>query len=198
MKKKNMNGRLKMKLFKVLFILMVSVVMFSGFWSGKSDLELRQERLDTGKETLEYLYKYAPESKQMIEKAYGYATFSNLGVNLFLISAEGGKGVAHNNQTGQNIYMNMASGGIGLGLGAKDFRIVFIFENEEVYNRFVTYGWEANAQVDAAAKAGKDGGALNGAVTIEPGLRIYKLTQNGLALQVTIQGTKYWKDGDLN
>lgn len=26
----------------------------------------------------------------------------------------------------------------------------------------------------------------------------FKLTKNGLALQATIQGTKYWKDGDLN
>ena len=56
----------------------------------------------------------------------------------------------------------------------------------------------ANAQADAAAKAGEDGGALNAAITVAPGIRLYKLTQNGLAIQATIQGTKYWKDGDLN
>jgi len=188
----------KMKLVKLFLVMVTTITMFSGFWSGKSDMELRQDRLNTSKETLGLVYKYAPDSRQMIANAYGYATFSNLGVNLILLSAEGGKGVAHNNQTGQNIYMNMASGGVGFGLGVKDFRIIFIFENKKVFDNFVTNGWEANAQADAAIKAGNEGGALNAAITVEPGVRIYKLTQNGLALQATIQGTKYWKDGDLN
>ncbi|MDD2356524.1 MAG: hypothetical protein PHX13_01265 [Thiovulaceae bacterium] len=187
-----------MKFVKLFLVMITMIMMFSGFWSGKSDMELRQDRLTTSKETLGLVYKYAPDSRKMIANAYGYATFSNLGVNLILLSAEGGKGVAHNNQTGQNIYMNMASGGVGFGLGVKDFRIVFIFENKKVFDNFVTNGWEANAQADAAAKAGNDGGALNASITVEPGVRIYKLTQNGLALQATIQGTKYWKDEDLN
>jgi len=39
---------------------------------------------------------------------------------------------------------------------------------------------------------------VNASITVALGIRIYKLTKNGLALQATIQGTKYWKDGDLN
>lgn len=187
-----------MKVLKSLTVIVLVVICFSGFWSGKSNNQLRQERIQTSTATLKYLYKYAPKSRSMIAHAYGYATFANLGVNLILLSAEGGKGLAHNNRTGKNIYMNMASGGVGFGLGVKDFRIVFIFENKKVFDNFINHGWEANAQVDAAAKAGKDGGAINEAITIEPGLKIYKLTKNGLALQATIQGTKYWKDGDLN
>jgi hypothetical protein len=31
-----------------------------------------------------------------------------------------------------------------------------------------------------------------------PGVEIYQITKNGLALQATLQGTKYWKDRDLN
>ena len=30
------------------------------------------------------------------------------------------------------------------------------------------------------------------------GVELYQLTKNGLALQATLQGTKYWKDRDLN
>ena len=29
-------------------------------------------------------------------------------------------------------------------------------------------------------------------------MTIYQLTENGLALQATVKGTKYWKDGALN
>lgn len=181
-----------------MILALVVMVMVSGFWSGQSDDEKRQERLKMRDETLGLLYKYAPESMAMIKKSYGYAVFSNVGVNLILLSAEGGTGVAHNNQTGKNIYMNMASGGVGLGLGIKDFRAVFLFQNKKVFDDFVENGWEANAQADAAAKASDKGGTVNAAVTVAPGIRLYKLTQNGLALQATIQGTKYWKAGDLN
>jgi lipid-binding SYLF domain-containing protein len=194
-----------MKHLKLIFSLLLIVVLFSGFWSGKSKKEIREEnraerieRLKTSNETLQLLYKYAPEAKKMVQRSYGYATFTNVGVNLVLFSAEGGKGVAHNNRTGRNTYMNMASGGVGLGLGVKDFRAVFLFENQKVYNTFVNSGWEANAQADAAAKYEESGGSLNAAITVAPGIRLYKMTQNGLALQATIQGTKYWKDKELN
>ena len=194
-----------MKHIKLIFSLLLAVLLFSGFWDAKSKEEKeednRQERIErikTNNETLQLLYKYAPEAKGMISRSYGYATFTNIGVNLILFSAEGGKGLAHNNKTGQKIYMNMASGGVGFGFGIKDFRAIFLFKNKKVFDTFVNSGWEANAQADAAAKVNKKGGALNAAITVAPGVRLYKLTQNGLVIQATIQGTKYWKDEDLN
>ena len=194
-----------MKHLKLIFGLLLVVVLFSGFWSGKTKKEIREEnrlervnRIMTNNETLQLLYKYAPEAKNMILSSYGYATFTNIGVNLVLLSAEGGKWMAHNNRTGINTYMNMASGGLGLGLGVKDFRAVFLFEDKKTYDTFVNSGWEANAQADAAAKYEETGGAINAAETVAPGIRLYKMTQNGLALQATVQGTKYWKDEELN
>ena len=183
---------------KLILALLLAVLMFSGFWSGKDNQTLKKEREEANKETLWLLYKYAPEAQEMVSKSYGFATFANVGVNLLILSAEGGKGLAKVNGSGKTTYMNMASGGVGFGLGVKDFRIVFLFETKEAFDYFVDHGWEANAQADAAAKVRGDGGALNAAVTVAPGIRIYKLTQNGLALQATIQGTKYWADGDLN
>ncbi|MDQ1244139.1 MAG: hypothetical protein QG565_479 [Campylobacterota bacterium] len=194
-----------MKHLKLIIGLLLVVVVFSGFWSGKSKKEIKEEnrlerveRIKTNNETLQLLYKYAPEAKDMVLRSYGYATFSNVGVNLLLFSAEGGKGMAHNNRTGANTYMNMASGGVGFGAGIKDFSAVFLFKDKKAYDTFVRSGWEANAQADAAAKYEESGGAVNAAETVAPGVRLYKLTQNGLALQATIQGTKYWKDEELN
>ncbi len=194
-----------MKYLKLILGLLLIVIVFSGFWSGKTKKEVKEEnrlervnRITTNNETLQLLYKYAPEAKNMILNSYGYATFTNIGVNLVLLSAEGGKGMAHNNRTGVNTYMNMASGGLGFGLGVKDFRAVFLFEDKKTYDTFVRSGWEANAQADAAAKYEETGGAINAAETVAPGIRLYKMTQNGLALQATIQGTKYWKDEELN
>ncbi len=160
--------------FKMILWGVMAIIMFSGFWSGKTVDQQRSERIQTSNETLQLLYKHAPEAKEMIGNAYGYATFSNVGVNLVLLSAEGGSGMAHVNQTGKNTYMNMASGGVGFGLGVKDFRAVFIFENKAVFDRFVNEGWEANAQADAAAKLSDKGEAFGAAITVAPGIRLYR------------------------
>lgn len=177
----------------VLWLCVASSMLFA-----ESVSEQRKAINEESAQTLQMLYKTYPSARGAIKSAYGYATFSNVGVNLLFFSAEGGSGVAVSNTSKKRIYMKMASGGVGLGLGVKDFRAVFIFENKKVFDSFVQSGWEANAQADAAAKSDNKGGALEGAITVQPGLKLYKLTKNGLALQATIQGTKYWKDGDLN
>lgn len=94
--------------------------------------------------------------------------------------------------------MKMVSGGIGLGLGVKDFRGVLVFTSEEALDSFVESGWDASAQADAAAKAGEKGDALAGAIDVAPGIKLYQITETGLALQATIQGTKFWKDDELS
>ena len=160
--------------------------------------EQRAEVLKMRSATLEHLYRVHPAAKEDVQKAAGYAVFSNVGINLILLSAAGGSGVAHDNTSGKDTYMKMVSGGFGIGLGVKDFRGVFVFSTADTLNRFTNSGWEASAQADAAAKAGAKGGAAAGAITVAPGVKLYQLTENGLALQATIQGTKYFKHDALN
>ena len=42
------------------------------------------------------------------------------------------------------------------------------------------------------------GAGVGAAGTAMPGTTIYQLTEAGLALQATLQGTKFWADDDLN
>ena len=94
--------------------------------------------------------------------------------------------------------MKMISAGGGLGLGVKDYRVIFVFQNDSALAKFLDSGWSGSAQSDAAAKAGEKGAAYSGAVEVGPGVWVYQITKNGLALQLTLQGTKYYKDDDLN
>lgn len=158
----------------------------------------RQAAQNMRRDTLAKLYKIRPGSREAVKSAVGYAVFSNVGVNVFFISGGNGYGVLRDNRSGKDTYMKMLSGGLGLGIGVKDFRGVFVFTKRKAMHQFVTEGWDASAQADAAAKAGKKGGALAGAVDVAPGIKLYQITENGLAIQVTVQGTKYWKDDDLN
>ena len=58
--------------------------------------------------------------------------------------------------------MKMISAGAGLGVGVKDYRVVFVFETEEALAKFVDSGWAGETQADAAAKTSKSGASLLG------------------------------------
>jgi lipid-binding SYLF domain-containing protein len=148
--------------------------------------------------TLDKLYKIHPGAKSTIQKASGYAAFDNFGMNLFLLSTARGKGIVVANKGKKETFMKMLSAGAGLGLGVKDFRVVFVFENPQALDSFINSGWDADAHAEATAKAGQKGGAYEGAISVSPGIWVYQLTEKGLALQATLQGTKYYKDADLN
>jgi lipid-binding SYLF domain-containing protein len=160
--------------------------------------EKREKARKMAAATLEDLYKLQPSSKDLIQKSAGYAVFDNMGANLLLVSTARGAGIAVNSKTGQNTYMKMVSAGVGVGAGVKDYRVVFVFENESALARFLDSGWSGSGQADAAAKTSNSGGAYSGAVMVEPGVWVYQITKKGLALQLTLQGTKYYKDDDLN
>lgn len=159
--------------------------------------EQRQAIMSMHTEVLNDLYAVKPSVRPQISAAPGYAVFDNANVNVILASVGGGRGVVINNNTGARTYMNMGEVGVGLGIGIKDFRAVFVFHNNATMNRFVEEGWAFGAQADAAAKAGDKGKAVGGEVTVD-NITIYQLTESGLALQATVKGTKYWKDPDLN
>ena len=158
----------------------------------------RQKTRKMAAQTLQDLYKREPTAQPSIEKSAGYAVFNNMGTNLFLLSTARGAGIAINSKSKQETFMKMISAGAGLGLGVKNYRVIFVFENDNALNQFLDSGWSGSAQADAAAKAGKAGGAYSGAVEVADGVWVYQITKNGLALQLTLQGTKYYKNDDLN
>lgn len=147
--------------------------------------------------TLTQLYQKKPDVKQQIASSAGYAVFDNANVNVVLASFGGGYGVVKNNLTGKSTYMNMGEAGLGVGLGVKDFNVVMVFHNQAALNRFVEHGWAFGANADAAAKYEDTGGALV-AEAIADQVTVYSLTENGLALQAVLKGTKFWIDSELN
>jgi lipid-binding SYLF domain-containing protein len=158
----------------------------------------RKEIQKIEKDTLARLYSVQPSAKRAIEGAAGYAVFSNFGVKILVAGSGSGKGVAVNRKSGQRTYMRMGEVQAGVGIGVKKFQVVFVFETADKLDAFVNQGWEFGGQTTAAATTGEQGAALQGALSVSPGVWMYQLTDKGLALEATVKGTKYWKDADLN
>lgn len=178
-------------------LVIVCIVSACATTQGNSPHEKRQAALKMRAQVLADLYKLNPDARAQIAASPGYAVFSNADVSLLFASVGGGYGVVENKRLKKSVYMKMGEAGVGLGLGAKDFRAVFIFKTQESLDAFIDNGWEFGGHADAAAKAADKGAAVGGEAMLN-GMIVYQMTESGLALQATLKGTKYWKDANLN
>jgi lipid-binding SYLF domain-containing protein len=161
---------------------------------------VEQERDDVrtvARNTLQELYAKQPQAKQAVENAAGHAVFSNFGMKILVAGGGTGKGVAVN-KAGREIFMRMAEVQAGLGFGVKKFRLVWVFETQGAFDTFVNQGYEFGGQATLAAQAGGQGAGYAGAMSVSPGVWVYQITDDGLAAELTVKGTKYYRDKDLN
>ena len=182
-------------------LLLGSVIFFNTQLWAQDDAAKEQKRADVRKmagETLARLYKAQPNAKKVVGGAAGYAVFSNFGMKIFVAGGGSGKGIAVNNKTRKETFMKMVEVQAGFGLGVKKFKLVWVFDNQSLLNDFTESGWTLSGQTTAAAKLNEDGGAVAGAMSVSPGIWLYQLTDDGLALELTAKGTKYYKDDALN
>lgn len=180
-------------------VAVLGVVVLTGCASmgSGSVTEKRQAIQDMKHQSLTQLYEKKPDTRQQIQAAPGYAVFSNANINLLVVAAGTGYGVVHDNRSGKQTYMNMAEGGVGLGLGVKDYRIVMVFHTEDAMQQFITSGWTFGGNADAAAKASGKGASVEGEAYYG-NVTVYTYTESGLALQAVLKGTKFWVDDELN
>ena len=154
--------------------------------------EKRAEIDAMAKSVLDEVLAKADGAKGLKEKAYGWAAFDNTKVAV-LVSGGGGRGVAVA-KDGKRTYMKMGTAGVGLGLGAQKYQVLFFFESKEKFDNFVESGWQGGA--GAAAAAGTAG--ANAAATFTDGVAIFTITEKGLMANADVSGTKYSKNDKLN
>ncbi|MEM6674870.1 MAG: YSC84-related protein [Planctomycetota bacterium] len=181
-----------------LFALAIALVLAACSAPGATTNDRRGSVDARTSEVLVRLYEEAPSARKQIQSAAGYAVFSNVGVDVFLVGAAGGYGVAVNNASGVRTYMRVGEAGVGFGLGVKDFRVVFVFQSAERLKTFVEEGWDLGIDANATAELGGEGASVGGAASFVDGVAIYQLTENGLALRANLKGTKYWPYAELN
>jgi lipid-binding SYLF domain-containing protein len=190
----------------LVFVLGIALNAEATFWKKKQteaekQKEVQQEKAYIRKmaqETLARLYKLRPRAQQAIAKSAGYGIFSNFGLKILVAGSGRGKGIVVDNIKKTETFMKMIEVQAGIGLGAKKFKLIWVFENHRDVDQFINAGWEFGGQASAAVKVGDQGGAFAGAMSVSPGIWLYQLTDEGIAIELTGKGTKYYKDKDLN
>ena len=152
----------------------------------------RSEILEMSKETIASL-RHDTDASKLLSTAYGHAVFDTTKGGL-IVTGAGGTGVAMRTSGGDPVYMHMGSGGIGLGAGIENYKLVLLFENEDTYRKFIDGQWNAGATAQAAA--GDEGAAV--VAKFVNGVAVYHLTDKGLIAQFDISGVRFWPSDRLN
>ena len=160
--------------------------------------EQQNDVRNMSKTALSLLYEKYPGTRDVIAKAKGYAVFSDFGFKIMFGGGAQGAGIAIDNATQRETFMKMIELRPGLGVGAEKFYLVLVFNNAAAFNDFLTSGWDIGADAMATAKVQTTGAAQTGGVSLSDGVDLYQLSDQGVIIGISITGTKFYKDDDLN
>jgi len=164
-----------------------------GDWKDMKQESKRMKLDEMAEEALNALFAENAKAKELWDGSYGWAVFDNLKL-AFGFSGGGGNGVASVKETNKKTYMKMGTAGVGFGLGANKYQVIFLFQDSQTYDNFVNKGWQADA--GATASAGTNAAEVK--TGFVNGIAIYQMTEKGLMANADIAGTKYWKNDKLN
>ncbi len=166
--------------------------------SGNTGGEKRADVHTMSRQTLSELYSSKPEARQLIANSAGYAVFNQIDTKILTAGTANGYGLAVNKSSGKETYMRMAGLSAGFGAGIVNSRTVIIFRKSSTYNKFITSGWSAEADAQAAAAVDRSG--VGAGLAINPTLDpiVYHMTRSGIALSASVGAEKVWPDKSLN
>ncbi len=155
-----------------------------------------REKLDAmAKATLTRLFEDQPGSRKLFDESAGYAVFDKREASFYVVAGYG-RGVALDAKSGSRIYMKMATTGAGLsfGLGGFASQLVILFQNDAEFQKFITQGLDATAEVGAMAGDEKEQLAMQ----FNEGKAMFVLTGKGWKVAAKLTGSRYWPDDELN
>ena len=158
----------------------------------------REEVREMANKTLDKVYQSYPAASSEIQRAAGYAVFSNFGFKFMFMGSSNGAGVAVNSATRRETFMKMFELSPGFGFGAQKFACVFLFETREAFDSFVNSGWEFGGNTAVALQTSTQGAGGRLGVNVAPGVMMYQLSEAGAIVGISITGAKYYKNDELN
>ena len=187
----------------VLVALLLSICLLGcasmAYAKSKTDVEMERTEINHMSErALNNLYRERPEARDSVDNCYAYATISSSSVKVLVLGSSRGRGLAVNNNTGENVYLHMKGMNAGLGFAAKEYDLIFLITNEDAWKNFVAGKTRFSGSASASASDGVKGGSFDGAAYVADGVWVYQVTTKGLALEASIGGTKIYPDKELN
>lgn len=155
---------------KILILVCVSLVLTACSSMSVSERETKRNQLDEmAEKAIAGLIGQDPSLQQKLDESLGYAVANMKVTKVPIVGAGGGEGVFVNKKTNKHLYFTVSRFDVGGGWGARSYKILLVFDTQEMLDRLSNGVWEFQAGVEASAgTAAAEGssGALNEGYTV--------------------------------
>lgn len=126
-----------------------------------------------------------PSLQQVVNDAYGYAVFPDVGKAGAIAGAAYGRGIVY--AQGQPVgYAELNQASVGLQLGGQTFAELIIFQNEAALNRMQA----GNFDVGASASAVAVNTGVGAETRFENGIAVFVMPKGGLMGDLSLTGQR--------
>jgi len=126
-----------------------------------------------------------PEIQVKINNSLAYAVANMKLTKVPIVGVGGGEGVFIDNSTQHRTYFTVSRFDVGGGWGARSFKLLFIVESQEVFDRVIDGTW--NFQAGAEASAGTASAEGSSSDLANKGFTTYVLSDGGASATVTVR-----------
>ncbi len=139
--------------------------------------------------TVSKLYRTVPGAREMVANSRGMLVFPAVVGGSFVVGAEYGRGALRTNGITQSYY-NIAGGSVGWQAGAQSKAIVYLFNTQESFDKFLaSKGWTVGVDATVAVANVGVNGSIDTATMRQPVVS-FVLANAGLEVGASVQGMK--------
>jgi len=141
-----------------------------------------------GEDALARLLERSPELVPVFDEAVGYAVIDARLTKIPGVGYGSGKGVVVDRRDGERRYVKAWRVDIGGGLGARAYKMIFAFTDEELFEKAERGNWKFEAGVEAAVgESSAEGGTGD---VGRHGFTCYTLAEKGASATWTVRAIR--------
>ena len=178
-------------------ILLISLLLVISACSSLSisERETKRNQLDEMAATaIASLVEQDTALQQKIDDSLGYFVVNMKVTKVPVVGGGGGEGVFVNKKTNKRIYFTVSRFDIGGGWGARSYKILMLFETQEMMDRLQNGTWEYQAGVEASAGTAAAEGSSGG---LNEGYTVHVLADGGASATATARVIRIKVDSEL-
>jgi len=155
--------------------------------------QIREEVNQTAERTIAQIAANDPEIQNLLDNAVGYAVASVSTTKIPVLGGGYGLALLHDNENNTRTYINISRFDLGAGIGAGKFRVLIIFNNHEVMEKFRAGAW--HSAVGAETTVGSQ--TTSQVATGDKGYSLHFASDTGASISATARLVKTSINEDL-
>lgn len=161
-----------------------ALVLFAlGCGGGPETRAEEQAAVSQARSTVQTMTTHDPSLQSVLDRAYGYVVFPQIGEGGFIVGGAHGNGVVF--ERGRPVgFATIAQGSIGLQAGGQSFSEIIVFEDPAAFQRLKAGNFNLTAEAEATALS--MGAAAN--TQFEGGTAVFVMPEGGLMAGVSVGG----------